>query len=295
MTKQKNLAVIILVILLLIITAIGIYFFIDSRQKASDLSDIEEMMAIEKERVADEYIDLTFQFDGYTTTIRNDSLLQELEREKARVHELLEELRNTRATNARRIQELRDELSSVRKIMMHLIGQIDSLNTENRMLRNENIQIRQRFEESSQAVKELSKERENLSEIVTRASKMEVVSCELTTLTDRNRRTSLFSRIAILQFDYTIAKNITVQPGHKTMYVRITRPDGDLIWKQGQEFNFEGHRIGYTIKKDYEYGGEALNDVIYWRVDEPLQSGTYLTEFFTDGYMVGSFNFSLRR
>lgn len=295
MTPQKNLAVIILVVLLLVITAVGIYFFIDSRQKTRNLSDIEEMMAIEKERVEDEYTDLTLQFDGFTTTIRNDSLLQELEKEKARVHELLEELRNTRATNARRIQELRDELSSVRKIMMHLVSQIDSLNTENQILRVENRQIRQRFEQTSQTVKELSIERENLSEIVTRASKMEVVSSELVTLNDRNRRTSIFSRIAILQFNYTIAKNVTVNTGVKTMYLRLTRPDGDLISKPGNEFPFENQMIGYTVKKYYEFGGEAMNDVLYWNVDEPLQIGTYLAEFFTDGYLVGSFSFTLKR
>jgi uncharacterized protein YukE len=295
MSKSKNIIIIVLVIIALALAGFSIYFYIDSKQKASDLSEIEEIMTIEKERVADEYEDLTYQFDGYTTTIRNDSLLQELEREKSRVKELLDELRNTRATNARRIQELRDELDSVRKIMVHLINQIDSLNVENQMLRSENTQIRQKFEESSTTVKELSKEKENLSEMVTRAAKMEVVSCELTTLTDKSRKTGLFSRIGILQFDYTIAKNVTVKPGAKTMYLRITRPDGELIRKAGQDFTFENQRIGYTVKKEYEFSGETMNDILYMKVEESLIPGTYMAEFFTDGYLVGSFNFSLKR
>lgn len=295
MFKSKNSVIIALVVLLVVIAAIGIYFYLNSRQMAKDLSGIEEMMAIEKERVEDEFVELTYQFDGYTTTIRNDSLLRELDREKARVQELLQELRNTRTTNARRIQELRDELSSVRKVMMHLISQIDSLNTENQVLRTENTQIRRQFEETSQTVRDLSIERENLTEIVNRASKMEVVSCNLTTLNDRNRRTSLFSRISTLQFDYTIAKNITVQPGMKVMYVRITQPDGELMGNPGQVFSFENQKIGYTMKKEYEFTGESLDDVIFWKVDEPLQIGTYLTEFFTDGFLVGSFNFTLKR
>lgn len=295
MSKSKNIIIIVLVIIALALAGFSIYFYIDSKQKASDLSEIEEIMTIEKERVEDEFEDLTYQFDGYTTTIRNDSLLQELDREKNRVKELLNELRNTRATNARRIQELKDELDSVRKIMVHLINQIDSLNAENQILRSENIQIKQKFEESSMTVKELSKEKENLSEMVTRAAKMEVVSCELTTLTDKSRKTGLFSRIGILQFDYTIAKNVTVKPGAKTMYLRITRPDGELIRKAGQDFAFENQRIGYTVKKEYEFAGETMNDVLYMKVEDSLVPGTYLAEFFTDGYLVGSFNFSLKR
>lgn len=297
MAQSKNTALTIVLIIIIVLLAIfGAYYFIDSRQKAEDLSEVEVLMDIEKERVEDEYLDLTYQFDGYTSTIRNDSLLAQLEQEKNRVQELLEELRNTRSTNARRIQELRDELASVRKIMTHLVSQIDSLNTENKLLKSENTQIRQKYEASTQTVEELAKEKENLSEIVTRASKLEVVSCELTTLNDRNRRTGLFSRIATLQFDFTVAKNITAEPGHKVMYVRLSKPDGELVIKNpSQEFHFENMMIGYTMKKEFEYTGEAFEDVIYWKIDEPLMQGNYLVEFFADGYLIGSFDFSIKR
>lgn len=295
MSKQSNIIIIILVVLMLAIAGIGIYFYLDAKEKTADLQEIEEMMTIEKERVADEYEDLTTQFDGYTTTIKNDSLLKQLENEKNRVQELLKELKDTRATNARRIQELRDELASVRKIMTNLIYQIDSLNTENQFLKSENSEIKMKYEEKSQTVDQLSKEKENLNEIVTRASKMEVVSCELTTLTDKNKKTGLFSRIANLQFSYTIAKNVTVKPGHKVMFLRITKPDGALIKKSGQEFKFEDQMIAYSTKKEYSFGGETMDDVMYWKVDETLLVGTYLAEFFTDGYLVGSFNFKIKR
>lgn len=297
MAQSKNTALtIVLIFIIVLLASFGAYYFIQTRQMAEDLSEVEVLMDIEKERVEDEYLDLTYQFDGYTSTIRNDSLLAQLEQEKNRVQELLEELRNTRSTNARRIQELRDELASVRKIMTHLVSQIDSLNTENKLLKSENTQIRQKYEASTQTVEELAKEKENLSEIVTRASKLEVVSCELTTLNDRNRRTGLFSRIATLQFDFTVAKNITAEPGHKVMYVRLSKPDGELVIKNpSQEFHFENMMIGYTMKKEFEYTGEAFEDVIYWKIDEPLMQGNYLVEFFADGYLIGSFDFSIKR
>jgi hypothetical protein len=250
----------------------------------------------EKVRVEDEFEDLTYQFDGYTSTIRNDSLLKLLENEKYKVQNLLDELRNTKASNARKIQELKDELASVRQIMMHLVNQIDSLNQENQMLRNENSQIKMKYEASSQTVEELSKEKENLSEVVTRASKMEVVSCSITTLNEKNKKTTLFSKIATLQIDYAIAKNITAKTGKKIMYLRINRPDGELLTKNPSHvFSFENRNLQYSVKKDYEYGGEELRDVLYWKVEEILQQGSYRAEFFTDGYLVGSFTFNLKK
>lgn len=296
MFKTKNLIVIILILVVLALAGVAIYLYNDSKQKDAELTEVVEMMNLEKDRVEDEYADLTYQFDGYTSTIRNDSLLKLLDSEKNRVQELLDELRNTKATNARKIQELKDELASVRKIMMHLVSQIDSLNTENQMLKNENSQIKMKYEESSQKVDVLSKEKENLNEVVTRASKLEISAFNVTTLNDRNRKTSIFSRIANLQFDYTIAKNITAEPGKKIIYIRITRPDGELLTKNaGNVFPFENRKIAYSAKKDYEYGGEALQDVIYWQVEEILLVGTYRVDFFTDGYLIGSYTFVLKK
>lgn len=296
MFKAKNLIVIILVLVVLALAGIAIYLYNDSKQKDAELTEVVEMMNIEKDRVEDEYVDLTYQFDGYTSTIRNDSLLKLLDSEKNRVQELLDELRSTKATNARKIQELKDELASVRKIMMHLVTQIDSLNTENLMLRNENSQIKMKYEESSQKVDVLSKEKENLSEVVTRASKLEISAFNVTTLNDRNRKTTIFSRIANLQFDYTIAKNITAEPGKKILYIRITRPDGELLTKNaGNVFPFENRKIAYSAKKEYEYGSEAVQDVIYWQVEEILLVGTYRVDFFTDGYLIGSYTFALKK
>jgi hypothetical protein len=43
--------------------------------------------------------------------------------------------------------------------------------------------------------------------------------------------------------------------------------------------------------KNFEYNGDALNDVIYWKVGEILPKGNYRAEFFVDGNRIGSFSF----
>ena len=296
MFKLRNLVIVFLVLLVLALMGVGYYFYDQSKQKDVELAGVVEIMNQEKAKVEDEFQELTYQYDGYTSTIRNDSLLQLLDDNKSQIQKLLKELRETKATDAKKIQELKDELASVREIMMHLVAQIDSLNTENQMLRSENTEIKMKYEASSQTVEQLSKEKENLNEVVTRASKMEVVGFSVVTLNDKNKKTNLFSRIAFLEFDYTIAKNITAKTGHKLMYLRITRPDGEVLIKSsGNVFPFENKNISYSAKKDYEYGGEAHEDVLYWKVEEILQPGSYRAEFFTDGYLVGSFTFTLKK
>ena len=82
-----------------------------------------------------EYEDLALQFDGYQQMdIRNDSLQDLLSREQQRVQDLLEELRQTKASNARKIAELKKELATVRTVMQDYVRQIDSLNATNARL-----------------------------------------------------------------------------------------------------------------------------------------------------------------
>lgn len=283
------------IIILGLIIAV-IYFAMQTKIKDSEMKEMVEVMNFEKEQVEREYIELTYEFDGYTSNIRNDSLFKLLENEKVKVQQLLEELRITKSTNARKINDLKNELATVRRVMAHLVTQIDSLNAENKVLRTENIEVKRRYTQASETVQQLSKERESLTEVVTRASKLEVTDFNFTQLNNRNRRTTVYSQIANLQFNFTVSKNITATPGNKTVYLRIMRPDDEVMTKNANNvFAFENKYITYSSRKDFEYTSEAYSDVIYWKVEEILQVGTYRADFFIDGNRVGSFTFAIKK
>lgn len=108
------------------------------------------------------------------------------------VQQLLEELRVTKATNARRITELKKELATVRSVMIHYVNQIDSLNAENKVLKNENVEVKRRYNEVTQVAEKLTKEKETLNEVVTRASKLDVVNFSVSTLNSKGRKTTWF-------------------------------------------------------------------------------------------------------
>ena len=105
---KKPIVYSIVVALVLIIGGL-VYWNLSQRQ---ELNELVEQMTIEKEELEEEYEDLAIQFDGYQQMdIRNDSLQDLLSREQQRVQDLLEELRQTKASNARRIAELKKELA----------------------------------------------------------------------------------------------------------------------------------------------------------------------------------------
>ena len=260
-------------------------------QKEAEVAEVVEMMNFEKEQVQKEYANLNQEFEGYTSNIKNDSLVKLLQDQKTKVQQLLEELRITKSTNAKRIAQLRKELATVRQIMIQYVNQIDSLNSANKVLKTENVEVHRKYKAATETVQTLSKEKESLNQVVTRASILEVTNFSMTPLNSKGKKTGRFTQTSNLQFKYTISKNITAQPGEKIIYLRITRPDDDVLTKPGNVFQFENKIITYSSSKNFEYTGEALSDVIYWKVGEILQKGTYRAEFFIDGNRVGSFTF----
>ncbi len=289
---------VIIPILVVLVAAIGALVYLYFAQK-QEMTEMVEQMEFEKSELEDEYEDLAMQFDGYQTpNLSNDSLTQLLSQEQQRVRDLLEELRITKATNARRIAELKKELATVRQVMVSYVHQIDSLNQTNQRLTAENRQVREQYAVVQQQAEELQQQNSDLTEKVTRASILEITAFKVTPLNKRDRKTSNINQMQKIQFDFTIGKNITCSRGLKDVYMRIVRPDGELITlpdPQNRLFAFENSEIEYSIKKEIEYAGEALDVTMYWTVGEILYPGTYNADFFIDGALVASFPFTLKK
>ena len=292
---KKNNSTILWIILAGLLAALGVLGYLYWNQH-TELNELVEQMTIEKEELQEEYEDLAIQFDGYQNMdIRNDSLQDLLSREQQRVQDLLEELRQTKASNARRIAELKKELATVRAVMKDYVRQIDSLNATNKRLTAENIQVRQENQQVKEQNSQLSTLNSQLSETVTRAAMLEMTSCSVTTLNKRDKKTRIKGQIRKLQFDFVIAKNITCAPGMKNLYARITEPDGDLLGEDNNLlFPFENQEINYTLVQQIEYSGENYNGTCYWPVDN-VESGFYTIDFFCDGNLIGSFPFQLKK
>ena len=284
------------VVVIAALTIAVVYLVRKGQEKEKEMADVVAMMNFEKEQVEKEFSDLNSEFDGYTSNIRNDSLLKLLQDQKTKVQQLLNELRITKSTNAIRIAQLKKELATVRTVMIQYVNQIDSLNSLNKELKTENVEVHRKFEAASETVQKLSKEKENLNQVVNRASIMEVTNFSMTPLSSNNKKTSWFSQTANLQFNFSITKNVTAQPGEKTVYLRITRPDDDVLTKSPNNvFQYENKKISYSASKKIEYTGDAVDDVLYWKVGEILPKGTYRADFFIDGNRVGSFSFTFEK
>ena len=283
--KQKITFISLSVVLLIAAIIMGV-LLMDSRKQNEEM---QELFAIEKEELENEYSSFATQYDELQIRITNDSLQDKLEQEKLKTQQLLEELRQTKATDAAEIMRLKKELATVRAVLRSYVVQIDSLNRANEMLQKENKRVKARYSEATRQIDKITEEKENLTKKVTLASQLDAIGISFTPLKKNGKEAKKIKDAKKFAIGFTIAKNITSETGEKTIYVRILKPDEDVLAKSASDtFPYEGKALTYSIKKYIEYTGEEQAVTVYWDIEEFLQPGTYRLFLFTDGIMIGS-------
>jgi len=290
--KERTPQLIAIIGVLVVIVVIVIGFLLS---KNAQMDTMQEQFIIDKQELEDEYEAISLQYEGFKFSVQNDSLLYKLENEQAKVLRLQEELRMTKATDQAEIKRLKDELATLRKILRSYIQQIDSLNRLNEELRAENKQITQQYRETSRTLTQVAQEREVLSEKVTLAAQLVATNISVKAVNDRGREQSRLSRSTRFVVSFTIARNITAEPGERLIYVRIMTPDGSVLSKSASDtFPYENGEIRYSMKRIVEYGGEETPVTMYWDIEEFLMPGTYKADLFADGYHIGSHSFTMQ-
>lgn len=284
--KERTPQLIAVIAVLIIVIVVAILFIVN---KNSQIKDIKEEYAISKQELEDEYEAISLQYEGFKFSVQNDSLLYKLENEQAKVQRLQEQLRMTDAANKSEIKRLKSELESLRKVLRSYVQQIDSLHRLNQELQEENKQITKQYEQSQSTLSQVSQEKQKLTEKVSLAAKLDATNISVKAVNDRGKTQKRLSRSTQLVVSFTIAKNITAQPGDKTIYVRIMAPDGTVLTKnQGNTFPYENGNLQYSMKRVVEYGGEEVGVTAYWDIEEFLTAGKYKFDIFADGNLIGS-------
>ena len=289
---QKNKTLVITIALLVILFGAISFFAIHQMQKNKEMT---ELFAIEKEEMENEYSTFATQYDELQIQINNDSLKEKLESEKLKTQRLLEELRQVKTSNASEIMRLKKELKTVRAVLRTYVIQIDSLNKINAALTEENKTVKNKYHAATAQINTLAREKKNLHEKVSLAAQLDATNIVASPLNKRGKKARKAKDTKKIAISFTIVKNITAETGNKTIYVRIAKPDNDVLVKNSSDtFKYEDRNIPYSIKKYIEYTGEEQTVTVYWNVEEFLPGGTYNIYLFADGNMIGQNSFSLK-
>lgn len=289
MNKKTTL---IIAVSVLVIALVGLTFLLFTEKKAN--KELVQEFQLDKEELENEYTRFAQQYDELKMTVSNDSLAELLAQEQVKTQRLLEELRTVKSTNATEIRRLKKELATLRKIMIGYINQIDSLNRLTAQQKLVIAEVTQKYNDASRRISNLSEEKKNLDKKVTLAAQLDATGIWIEPRNKRGKKARKVKDVVKLAIGFTIVKNITAENGERTLYVRITKPDNDVLTKSASHtFPYENRSLAYSIKKYIDYNGEEQPVNVFWDVEEYLYAGTYRVDIFADGTLIGSQRFTL--
>ena len=282
--------------LIIIIMSIAILVFISlyiwQHIKTKELSDYFED---EQTELENNFRSLIHEYDSLQIVNNYDSLFIQLDVEQQRVAQLLDELETVKARNAVKLREYRTELSTMRNVMKHYVVQIDSLNRANEVLLEENAYVKQQYKAATQTVVKLEVEKEKLSKTIAIASQLEVRQFEVDPQNDRGRSMHKVAKVERFVLSFSVIKNITSETGNKTIFLRITSPQLEVLASPDNgKFPFENGLLDYSEKKQFEYEAEDVNLEMYYAVNQFLFAGEYQFDLFIDGVHVGHQTLTLK-
>ena len=288
MNKTSKIILGVSIALILILGAFIYFQFSKISEAENQLVELTQVMEFEKQQSIEEYEKLAMEYEEFYIETSNDSLLKLFDEEKQKVQQLLQELKTVKATNARRIKELQKELGTVRGVLKSYIYKVDSLNTVNDNLKKENVKVKKQIEEAQEIKRQLEEKTNELDAKINLASILEADEIQIKTLNKKGKVTKSLKRITNIEICFQVLRNITAERGYKTVYIRIADANGEVLTTETNTFEFEGKELIYSAKKEIEYNGENTPVCMYYKVTNPLQTGSYSIAIFAEGNLIGT-------
>ena len=117
----------------------------------------------------------------------------------------------------------------------------------------------------------------------------------LLALNANSREVSRIKNAARLRVDFTISANELAAPGDKTVYVRITSPDGYVLTTEAMPtFEFEGERLSYSAQRTVQYDNTQDLDVGIFYASTGFTAGTYKVQLYCEGRLIGQADIAMR-
>ena len=287
-----------LLILLSLALGVTLWKYFELRRTLDQKGNEIELLSDERGELESELEEMLNELDTLETD--NDSMKVELAQRKLEIEELLDKVKDKDYA----IYKLKKETRTLRTIMKGYVVTIDSLNTLNITLREENEEVRSTLSQERVKTQKLQKTNQNLSSKVALASRLDVSNVRVFGVrvkrdmtgkeTDRAKRTDK------LRACFNVEENRVAEMEKKDLYLRILAPDGSIL-AAGQtdeyKFEFNGVKGYYSDKLTIEYDRNAKEYCLDWtRPDETYEMmvGTYTLFLYAEDYEMASTKFDLR-
>ncbi|MEG1572624.1 MAG: hypothetical protein RR190_00730 [Bacteroidales bacterium] len=292
---KKQLKLQYVVMILLAVLAI---FLVVSRRSA----------VVQKEESYAQGLELKGEYDAlmeeYTSIkIENQDFSSQLSERDSVIMANANEIKHLIATQAD-YRKIKKKLDLLRAITQDYVSRIDSLVVVNHQLNQENVQIKEEISTERQKNTALTESKQLLEGKVSEASVFKAYNLSAITIRRRSDNKEVLTdrakRLDRINISFILSENKIVEAGPKTIYVRIARPDGEILMvsqNDAHSFEVNGEQLQYSLAKTIDYKNAAQEVKISWdrqNLKQAAMEGLYNVNVFVDGKEIGKTSFIVR-
>lgn len=297
--KRKNSGLLFFIIIILIIAVVGLIIWLNmTKTELKTLQTEKEQQRIELTTelgsLMSEHNKIKTDYGTLSDSLFiKDSIIQENASE-------IKKLLNTKWE----YYKIKKKLKLLQGVAQGYVHQMDSLYNVNKTLTEENIRIKEEFSYELKLNSELTRVAEDLSEMVEQASVLKAYNTTAVPMrlksNGKETPTDKARRVEKIKICFTLSENLIIPEGVKTLYIRIARPDKLILVKNKSDdysFTFQGETLQYSIMKDIEYNNIRKDVCLDWikrYSKEPMMTGVYNVEIFSDDEVIGNSQFTLK-
>lgn len=244
--------------------------------------------------------DFKNMLDTYDRLIEMDrSKADSLNKQKAQISGLLNQLNTNKKLSARELFNLKKENEVLRTIMRGYVKQIDSLNTLNIKLTSVLDETNNKLTETTTERDSYKQESEQKSEQLKKGAKLQAYAftCEALRMKVNNTTevTTKAKNTIQMRASFTIGENQIANSGRKTVYLQITGPNGEVLQNRNGNMETESGTQAYSDSKTIDYNNQSIDLTIYYDFKgQDAAKGNYKIRIYCEGQLIGSDNLSLK-
>ncbi|TDQ28533.1 hypothetical protein [Tenacibaculum caenipelagi] len=288
--KKKNALIIVLAILSLFL----VYY---SFQKSNQYQNLYKIFQEEKAELQQDLDEMIKDYTG--VVVEKKQLADRLNMELTKMKNLSDSIKGLKSENFNLIRKYRRRLASLERENKKLFIQIDSLNSANEALTQENVIANEILQQKDSANITLSEKNKELEAKVAIGGIIKTSPVSAIAMKERSSgkltSTSRSSRTDAFRINFDLLENPITSPGEKFVHIQIINEDKKVVASKGKTALKNGSQIEYTDSLEVNYNNTKLSLVSLVLVNrDDIKKGKYTISAFVDGVYAGNTTLNLR-
>lgn len=223
--------------------------------------------------------------------------VEELEKAKAEVEK---ELKSVRKRNDKAILELKDRVEGYTELLKLKDEEIVKLQSLNKELFTENKSLKTKQNVLSDSINRLSQNKQELASKVAIASQLKAENILVAAVNGKGKEREAPFRnrqLEKLKVEFNIAENKVAPIEGKKIILQVYDENGQPIFdvaKGSGTFLVEGKEQFYTSAQEILFDNTKQKLTFFYEKGSDYASGTYTVDIFTDGYKMGTMQFTVK-